>query len=655
MMLKARLRSRHDPKRHRSDRPYAPKTNRLPIKKQILLTFLVAVLGPVLIIGSVSSYILVRNMYDRYSELIAAEGTRIRSVMFDLTSSLYSDSNRVVSEQAYRDLLGRHEAPASDSGLRQLNTLLTQIKTESGSISEIGIYTDNPAVLSYDQIHYTTDFSGFEWYQKTDAASWDSWITTETAINKNQSLPELTLVRRINISRPDCRAYLVLHVSYNYINNRTATTDYHVMISAGSQEAFFSTVYGEIGQAIPYPLSGSDYYSYAGLTRFEGKRSLVNVSSFKCYATDSLLYILAVENQAPGDIRRILLLYCLVLLISIAFPSLAILRYSRFLSRRVLTIKDAMHQTSLGNFEIINSFSGEDELASIYQDLMKTAEHIRQSEQRRYTETIQQQQMEYRLLVNQINPHFLYNTLEMIRMQAVSANDQPVAQSILLLARSMQYVLLSNNARTTTLARELEMSSTYLQIQKLRFGDRVNWDVYLDPGLDPQQYQMIPLLLQPLIENAITHGLEQRKADGHISLIIEARQEQLVLSVSDNGAGMKPEQLQSVRAGLETSLTATSRHIGLSNIHHRIQLHYGPAYGLRLQSTAGSGTIVSMVLPLHPEPAPAGQLPADPLNTAGIHGNTTAPPPTPESGAGHLPGVPGPGPDGQADGKEASQ
>ena len=155
------------------------------------------------------------------------------------------------------------------------------------------------------------------------------------------------------------------------------------------------------------------------------------------------------------------------------------------------------------------------------------------------------------------------------------------------------------------------------------FGDRVNWDVYPDPGIDLQQYQMIPLLLQPLIENAITHGLEQRKHNGHISLIIEAQQDKLLLSVSDNGAGMSPAQLQAVRASLATKLTAQSQHIGLSNIHHRIQLHYGPAYGLRIESSPGSGTIVSIVLPRYPGPAPV----SGPMSGRGLipGDKTTAP------------------------------
>lgn len=124
------------------------------------------------------------------------------------------------------------------------------------------------------------------------------------------------------------------------------------------------------------------------------------------------------------------------------------------------------------------------------------------------------------MLASQINPHFLYNTLETLRMKAFTAGDREVATGIKLLGKLLRYVLVNIGTTYTTLANELEHIDTYIKIQKIRFDDRVNYTLAVDDGIDTQEYMLLPLLLQPIVENAVVHGLEGVDGTGYIKIHI---------------------------------------------------------------------------------------------------------------------------------------
>jgi two-component system sensor histidine kinase YesM len=210
-----------------------------------------------------------------------------------------------------------------------------------------------------------------------------------------------------------------------------------------------------------------------------------------------------------------------------------------------------------------------------------------------------QQRIEMEVLASQINPHFLYNTLETIRMKAFKAGDRDVATAIKLLGKSMRYVLENTGTSSTTLKNELEYIETYLQIQRLRFTEKVNYLFVIEEGLKTEEHDILPLLIQPIVENAIVHGLEEVEKDGLIRIEVHSvKNEILRIDISDNGSGMSPATLLSLRKKLETPHLNPNKNIGLYNINQRIRLCYGAQYGITVESTTGKGTTVSITLPL---------------------------------------------------------
>ena len=202
------------------------------------------------------------------------------------------------------------------------------------------------------------------------------------------------------------------------------------------------------------------------------------------------------------------------------------------------------------------------------------------------------------MLTSQINPHFLYNTLETIRMRSLRAGNREVANAVKLLGKSMHYVLENTTTGFTTLDKELDYIQTYLAIQKLRFHDRVNYELKTPANINLSQYQILPLLLQPIVENSILHGLEEVEEHGKIIIHIRQTGSTLRITVYDNGCGMSCETLQSMTENVFHHPKESAKSIGLANIYQRIRLCYGTEYGMQISSKLSMGTAVTVIIPV---------------------------------------------------------
>lgn len=577
------------------------------VKWQMMVVFIGVAVIPIMIIGILSVSALRNQMKEAQETQLEAEAYRVRALLFDITSSTYSFSEPIVSVQSYRDLLAANEYDAkAKETYNSLTRSLSSLKQSTAAISSIAVYTNNPRVPTNTYISYAgKSFDGYEWYEKLAPGSWDSWIWTTAQVNKFQKDEELTLVRRIPTGSERYSAYLVIAISSNHLRNRILTTDSFIMASLEDFNCIFSSDYkAEEGEMPMTENIGENYYSYLGPYEMDGEKVMTKTTTFEAYMTSDRFYVLVSDREAYRQINRLTGMLVLVLLFSFAGLSIVMLGFTSSFSKRIITLRRAMHQASQGDYDIVDEFHGADELAETFDDLKTMVENVREQEAQYYRSKLEEQrllnmqrEMEFKMLASQINPHFLYNTLEMIRMQAISQKNKTVADSIRLLARSMHYVLENTGTNDTTLESALEHVKTYLQIQKLRFGDRVNWNFYLDDDMDLKNYRILPLLIQPVVENAIVHGLEGVAEDGHISIILEKEKDELLITVRDNGDGMDEERLEQLRKNINKRKKDDSVSIGLYNINQRIKARYGAAYGMQIKSERFKGTSVTLVLP----------------------------------------------------------
>ncbi len=606
--------------------------HRSRIGRQINNVLLLAIIIPIMIVGALGASLLVRQMNERYNEQIKSENTRVKSILFDITSSMYTNLEPIVSVQAYRDMLSTDKMSSADKiQYENMNRALASLKSSTAAFSSLYVYTDNPAVYSEEYVINvgTTGieeagddameaagsgdagdpFSRYEWYEKIDPQAWESYTCIHVPLNEYEDSYELTLVRRFNTGS-DHRAYIVVTVSNNYLRNRLITTDNYILACLSDYPVFFSSIYDEKEFQMPEAEGDNPYdYNYLGDMTIGGKTALTCVSSFVPYKVDSRFYVLIGDYEAHSVVHELLLNYVIVLILALAGPVLAIIMYSGYFTGRIYTLRQAMHKASTGDYDIIENLSGTDELSDIFNDLKLTARQIRKNEAKYYEAKIReqelvnmQQNMEFKMLSGQINPHFLYNTLEAIRMQAIRGGDRDVATSVKYLAKIMHYVLESTGRSTSTLADELKHVDSYMQIQRLRFGEKVNWNFFIEEDFRTEEYHILPLLLQPIVENAIGHGLKDMDRNGHVSVIIEHDDAgKLLITVNDDGLGMTPEEVERLNASLNEKRTDSDEkgaaNIGLYNIHQRIRLYYGDEYGLSIRSQEGKGTSVALSLP----------------------------------------------------------
>ena len=218
---------------------------------------------------------------------------------------------------------------------------------------------------------------------------------------------------------------------------------------------------------------------------------------------------------------------------------------------------------------------------------------------------LNKRQAQYLALQNQINPHFLYNTLESIRSEAMLAQLDSVADMTEALATFFRYTI-SKVENLVTVEEELQNCETYFRIQQYRFGDRLSLDIQCDAEDRDELYRFrLPkLTLQPILENSIIHGTELKIGTGHLTIRLQRTRKRLLISVSDDGIGMEEEVLEKLNSRLGKGGIAGSQlkeesqgGVALVNVDNRIRLLFGEEYGLHVYSMVGMGTTVEIALP----------------------------------------------------------
>ena len=210
---------------------------------------------------------------------------------------------------------------------------------------------------------------------------------------------------------------------------------------------------------------------------------------------------------------------------------------------------------------------------------------------------ISKKQAEYLALQNQINPHFLYNTLDSVVWMTENGRTQEAVVMLTALARFFR-ISLSKGSNIIPIGDEIEHARNYLTIQKMRYKNKFSADISVEPGVE--KLYTIKLIIQPILENAIYHGMEYADGDGEIHIRAFREGETVVIEVEDNGPGMSEEIVeQLLKPTRDVSVPkAKGSGIGFRNVHQRIQLTFGSAYGLTIRSEPDNGTVVRICLPV---------------------------------------------------------
>ena len=274
------------------------------------------------------------------------------------------------------------------------------------------------------------------------------------------------------------------------------------------------------------------------------------------------------------------------------------LRVSRSITGPIRALTEKAERFGADNFSSLPVDTSIAELKTLDRNFDKMAGRITSLMEKQRQDQQSLHRAELELLQAQINPHFLYNTLDSIAILAESQREEDVVNMVTSLSTFFRNSL-NRGEDIISLRAELIQAKSYLEIQQIRYSDILTYSISLPEEI--QDVTVPKLILQPLIENALYHGIKNRRGRGVIQITGEKQNDDILLQVRDNGAGMTEEQLQRLQAGVYEEHHSG---LGLKNVHQRIRLYCGEPYGLTFESKQGIGTTVTVFLPSRGVKAP---------------------------------------------------
>ncbi|GHO77700.1 hypothetical protein KSD_54710 [Ktedonobacter sp. SOSP1-85] len=332
-----------------------------------------------------------------------------------------------------------------------------------------------------------------------------------------------------------------------------------------------------------------------------GQLTLDNTDYFLSSNTSSLsgwtVAALVPSSSLTQDIEAIkqttVLMTCLTILLVVGVTLLVIYR----LSQQITQLRSLMGQVEMGNLDVRFHAQGRGELKSLGKSFNHMIARLKQLIQDNYESQLQRKKAELAALHSQINPHFLYNTLGTFHMLAMMEGQERLASMAYHLGQLMRYAL--EPGTLVELQQETEHIEHFLSLIKERYEERLGYTIQIPEEL--QHYKIPRFTLQPLIENAIYHGIDPKIEGGSIEVKGWQEEKRLVLSIRDDGIGMSDEELERWQSALkyEANRLARSCHIGILNVQGQIQRIFGPEYGLALAVGRGrKGIVMTICLPL---------------------------------------------------------
>lgn len=337
---------------------------------------------------------------------------------------------------------------------------------------------------------------------------------------------------------------------------------------------------------------GSEYmYAYAN----------TDISDLKVLISTDLTFI-------HSKTTTYLLIGTIISAIILCFSIFISYLFSKKIYSPIKRLEHGIKTIQTGNFNIELKVNERNELEYLVESFNTMASKIDLLIKEKYEEEIQKKNAQYNFLRAQINPHFIFNTLQIIASLAIVNKVPDIVNVVNNLSKIIRYSI-ENTSTVITLKEEIGNVTCYLEIQKLRFKKSLNYEIIIDESL--HDLPIIPMILQPLVENAINHGLKDKPVNGFIKIEAIATSANVVIQISDNGTGMDEESLNLLRAKVNRSMhnfqkdevnsnhpnnRSSGYHVGLRNINLRLKIYYGDEYGIKISSKQYEGTIITIIL-----------------------------------------------------------
>lgn len=590
------------------------------LRNKMLIVYIFCVLLPVVLTNVVFYQVTTNNVKNQRMRDIARALEQVKNEFRGEIDVAVRVSDVFTTDYILNEILEtEYQSPvdyiaAYDSYLRKILNSYTPLYT---SMQNIKIYLDNPTMLHSGGIGYLSYRTrNSDWYRALEEAKGSAPVlirtTREDTINPASNVRDtFAVVRRMNnfsyfggnkwekILKIELRTETIEQVFSNlnldghvYLLNESGGIEYTTDpdINWQTETVFFHEV--------KLPEDSIEFVTTYSGTKYLNKWKLIGVIS---------------EDEVFREVHKSREFIIWMALINLMFSTLIIYWVSRSMHVRLVNILRHMKKVKNQQFVPIEQEETHDEIGQLQSEFNRMTLQIKSLIHDVYIADIQRKNLEIErrkaqlnALQSQINPHFLFNSLETIRMRSLIKNETETAKIIHNMAKLLRSSLTWNKDRITV-EEELEFINCFLEIQQYRFGDRLTYRLDVDPNA---LKVVIPkMVFLPFVENASIHGIEPMKDGGEIVIAIRLVFNYLEFSIRDNGVGMNPEQVERIYGYLESNEELGER-IGVQNVIYRLKMLYGDQFRLFIDSAPGKGTFVRITLPVREDSTGSAQLPS---------------------------------------------
>jgi two-component system sensor histidine kinase YesM len=588
---------------------------RISLRGKLMITHLILILAPALLIAGFSYRQMVgvttqttlrsiNTLADQTKNNLGSTLEQLSSLTDGICSNTFFSSFTASSHPSYYesfyDLSGGLTSLENILAAYENNPLVSNIRIymDEEHYQVLKKYTKNPVFENLDTP------KGTYWHGIFSSTDSDDLLCPPRYLSPTEaeSLGSHARIRRISGTNSEC--YVVIYFNQSIIqpillqdlpyNNSVIyiinSREENVASTNTTISSIYRIPYNEVTEQIPSSLQ-QEKLQFAGENVYCGYKRIPN--------SDWIMILAVPESNLLSEGRELLLhfllIYALVLIICVIVSQLL----SRSITRRLSLVAESMQQVKVSALPArLPDPIGSDEISSLMDSYNYMSDEINRLLKEQQETAKELRQSEFRALQAQINPHFLYNTLDMINWMAQTGDNGRISEAVTLLSRFYKLTL-NRGSAMMTVRQELEHVTLYVQLQNMRFSDKLHF--FVDVPDEMLEYTMPKLIFQPIVENSIFHGiLEKPIKEGNIVLMGWMEDDVMVFTVSDDGVGMPPEKLATILTGQHTdgeSRSGNGSNIAIFNTHKRIQLAYGSQYGLSYHSTAGSNTEVEIRIP----------------------------------------------------------
>ncbi len=589
------------------------KLGNMRIRNKLMMAFLVVVFLPVLFVGIFLTTRMKMMAMDQSFDEAENEVERVSLALEEFVDFNVTIQNAILTDGMLYEIVGtEYETPLEVFNAYGDYDKIEEYERNYEGIEDIRVYVDNETLLNnLDIMALTDEIKATWWYQQ--AKLWDGKVIATYYTDDIKRKSFLLLGRYYQTSSGVDMAVMSL-LSLDYLNRFVENERLNIQILDAKSQIIATNEEGDLGQKL-YDVAGMYIVNNERSRRafYKGMKSQLFLSPMRRSYLVLPIYVMSAVPldtilEPANEASR---LGFSVIFISLLAAALFIFWFSELMTAKISHLASNIKRLSKGDFDIGDVYDEEDEIGELSKKLYEMSrslsdlmnENIAIKEKEKKQLVLATEQMKFEVLASQVNPHFLFNVLESLRMKAHMNGDESLSGGIRMLGQLMRRSL-EMSSDLVTINEELEFVTNYMELQKIRFSDRIDYTVETDEVVG--SVKVLPLLIQPIVENAIVHGLESLTENGLISLSVMAMDVEedtyLMVTIADNGKGIEDDKLKellrNVRNDQKDLAYDGRRHIGLKNVYGRIKNQYGSMSDMTIVSEVGKGTKVILKIPI---------------------------------------------------------